>query len=276
MKETIYTSQSPLQTPRVLLRDMRADLSVVYRISWQLFVRNLKTQARQSLLGYAWLLLPPLVAGLVWIVLGRAGVMRGAPVGIPYPAFVLAGVFLWQSFVEALNCPLQQLGTQRATLAKVRVPHEAFVAAGGLVVAFNGLLRLGVLLGIITWFGVPFTGALLLVPLGGALLLVLGLGLGWLVALLGLLYADVSQALTIGLNMWFLITPIVYQPPAGLAHWLRFNPVTPLLTTTRHWLLAGLVTPEPGFWLVAAGAGIIFVGNWLAYRLAQPHLVARL
>ncbi|MBO2007779.1 ABC transporter permease [Hymenobacter negativus] len=276
MKETIYTSQSPLHMPRAFLREVRADLGVVYRIGWQLFVRNLKVQVRQSLLGYAWLLLPPLVTGLVWVLLGRTRVLNVESDSVPYPAFVLAGVFLWQGFVEALGCPLQQLTNAKATLAKVRVPHEAFVTAGAAVVVFNSLLRLGVLLGLMLWFGVPLTGTLALVPLGLAALLLLGLALGWLLALLGLLYADVAQALPVVLNLWFLITPVVYLPPAAFAKWFNLNPVTPLLSTTRNWLLAGPVAPASGFGLVAGLGGIFFLLTWLAYRLAQPHLVARL
>ena len=275
MKETIYSSQPALRTPRAFLRQVRTDARVVYHIGGQLFVRNLKVQVRQSLLGYAWMLLPPLVAALVWIFLGRARIVNVQTQGVPYPVFVLAGVFLWQGFVEALNCPLQQLSTAKATLAKVRVPHEAFVAAGMGVVAFNTALRLLVLLGAMLWFRVPLTATLALVPLGLAALLGLGLALGWLVALLGLLYTDVANALGVGLNLWFLITPVVYALPVGYARFLNINPVTPLLLTTRHWLLAGAAAPTPGFWVVSALTGMALFTNWLAYRLAQPHLIAR-
>jgi len=276
MKETIYSSQSSLRAPRALLLQVRDDARVVYHIGWQLFRRNLRVQVRQSLLGYAWMLLPPLVVALVWTFLGRARVLNIESGAVPYPVFVLAGVFLWQGFVEALNCPLQQLTHAKATLAKVRVPHEAFVAAGMGVVIFNCVVRLLVLLGAMLWFGVPFTGALALVPLGLAALLGLGLALGWLVALLGLLYADVPQALAVGLNFWFLITPVVYVLPAQYGRLLSFNPVTPLLVTTRGWLLAGPAAPTLAFWLVTGLATLALGLNWLAYRLAQPHLIARL
>jgi lipopolysaccharide transport system permease protein len=276
MKETVYNSHSPLHAPQVFLRGARNDMRVVYQIGWQLFVRNLKVQVRQSVLGYAWMLLPPLVVALVWTFLGRARIVNMETGNIPYPVFVMAGVFLWQGFVEALNCPLQQLAGAKATLAKVRVPHEAFVAAGMGVVVFNSLLRLLVLLGTMLWFGVALPGTLALVPLGLVALLGMGLALGWLVALLGLLYADVSNALSVGLNLWFLITPVVYALPKQYAVWLVINPVTPLLTTTRNWLLMGVGAPTPGFWLVAGLAGLAFGLNWLAYRLAQPHIIARL
>ena len=255
---------------------MRDDARVVYHIGLQLFIRNLKVQARQSALGYAWLLLPPLVAALVWTFLGRAQVLNAQTGPIPYPVFVMAGVFLWQGFVEALNCPLQQLVAAKATLAKVRVPHEAFVTAGMGVVIFTSGLRMLILLGAMLWFKVPLTATLALAPLGLAALLGLGLALGWLVALLGLLYADVTNALAVGMNLWFLITPVVYTLPAKYAAWLSFNPGTPLLLTTRNWLLAGGAVPVPGFWVVLGLTSIAFFGNWLAYRLAQPHHIARL
>ena len=187
----------------------------------------------------------------------------------------MAGVFLWQGFVEALNCPLQQLMAAKPTLAKVRVPHEAFVTAGAGVVVFTSGLRMLILLGAMLWFKVPLSATLALAPLGIAALLGLGIALGWLVALLGLLYNDVSNAMSVGLNLWFLITPVVYTLPAKYASWLSLNPVTPLLLTTRSWLLTNTATPAPGFWPVLGLTGIAFFGCWLAYRLAQPHLIAR-
>lgn len=275
MKEIIYTSGSVLAAPRAFGCSLAADLRTVMRIGSQLFWRNLRVQYRQSVLGYVWLLVPPVVLAVVWTLLGKAQVLRGQAVAVPLPVFVLAGVFLWQGFVEALNSPLQQLLAVRHTLAKVRVPHEAFVVAGMGVVVFNLAIRLVVLAIAMWWFAVPVRASLLLAPVGMAALLGLGLALGWGVALVGLLYSDIGNALGVGLNLWFLITPVVYVLPVRYARYFSLNPVTPLLNTTRDWLLLGPAA-APGFWLVAAlSAGGVVLG-WLAYRLAQPHLVVRL
>ncbi|KAA9333359.1 ABC transporter permease [Hymenobacter busanensis] len=276
MTEIIYSPESPLASPRAFGRAVLADIKAVFRIGWQLFVRNLVVQYRQSVLGYLWLLLPPLVLALVWTVLGRAQVLRTQALAVPFPVYVLAGVFLWQGFVEALNGPLQQLSAVRHTLAKVRVPHEAFVVAGMGVVVFNLAIRLAVLVVAMWWFEVPFRVTLALVPLGAAALLALGLALGWGVAVLGMLYSDIGNGLSVGVNLWFLITPVVYVLPGHYARYFNLNPVTPLLTTTRNWLLLGALPPAPGFWTVAALASMGVALGWLAYRLAQPHLVVRL
>ncbi|WP_156126303.1 hypothetical protein [Hymenobacter sp. DG25B] len=177
--------------------------------------------------------------------------------GVPYPVVVLAGLFLWQGFVEALNFPLQHIQAAKTTLAKVRVPHDAFVAAGMGLVIFNSALRLLILLAAMLWFQVPLTGLLFLVPLGVASRFVLGLALGWLVAVLGLLFSDVANALGMVINLWFLVTPVVYTLPAAANKWLILNPVTPLLTTTRQWLLAGPFVPTPGFWQITVIAYLL-------------------
>ncbi|XWW44928.1 ABC transporter permease [Fibrella sp. USSR17] len=274
--EIIYSAHSPLQTPRRFLRDIRADGRIVYHVGWQLFIRQLTVQMRQNLLGYVWMLLPPVVTGLVWIYLGKSRIFEGVNSTIPYPVYVLSGLFFWQSFVEALSCPLQQLQQARPTIAKVRVPHEAFVVAGLGTVVFNTLIRL-VLLGIVlAFFQIPLHPTLLLLPLGLGLLIVFGLGLGCLLAPAGLLYADIASALPVVLNLWFLITPVVYEPPASVAWLIVWNPVTPLLTTTRNWLLTGALAPAPGFTLVSAGACLLLLLSWLLYRLARPHLIVRL
>lgn len=275
MREIIYNSSSPLANPRAFGRAVGYDARAVLRVSYQLFVRNLRVQYRQSVLGYLWLLVPPLFLALTWTLLSKANLLQGKQPAVPLPLFVLTGIFLWQGFVEMLNSPLQQLTAVRATLAKVRVPHEAFVVAGMAVVVFNLLVRLLVLGAVMWWYNIGWHVTLLWVPLGLAGLLSLGLGLGWAIALLGLLYSDVANALGLVINMWFLITPVVYVAPARYASLLSLNPVTPLLTTTRNWLLIGQAQPSTGFWVVLVLAAASVAMGWLAYRLAQPHLIAR-
>lgn len=277
MKETIYTPHSPLQAPRRFVQEVAHDMRVVYHIGWQLFVRNLKVQLRQNMLGYFWLVLPPILTGITWTYLGKHHLLTGynSPT-VPYPAFVLTGLFLWQGFVDALNCPMQQLQSARGTLAKVQVPHEAFIVAGVGGVLFNQAIRMLILALALVWFGLPWHATMLLVPLGLAALLVLGVALGWLLAPVSLLYADISNALSVVLGFWFLITPVVYTAPRSVAWVIALNPVTPLLATTRNWLLTGEATPVPGFGLVAGLAGAGLLASWVLYRLARPHLIVRL
>jgi ABC-type polysaccharide/polyol phosphate export permease len=56
---------------------------------------------------------------------------------------------------------------------------------------------------------------------------------------------------------------------------LRFNPVTPLLDTTRAWLIAG-ESAMNAFAIVMSVTLVVLIFAWLFQRLARPHVVARL
>jgi lipopolysaccharide transport system permease protein len=101
----------------------------------------------------------------------------------------------------------------------------------------------------------------------------LGLALGVLVAPVGLLYADVGRAIGLATGFWFFLTPVIYRmPETGI---LRFNPVTPLLDTTRAWLTSSTAVAD-GFVPVSAAAMLLLITAWFLLRLARPHVVAPL
>jgi lipopolysaccharide transport system permease protein len=276
--ETVYSAAPLLASPRTFAADARADLRVVPAAAWRMWLRGLQARHRQSRLGYAWAVAPALAIALTWVYLDHVRIVRFGDVGIPYLAYAVAGVLLWQTFSDALHAPLRRLGGARDLLNKTRLPHEAWVLAGALEVAFDLLLRLAVLAVVLVAAGAPVGAALALAPLGLVVLLLLGLAIGLALVPLGLLYEDVGKALTLLTSFWFFLTPVVYPWPSDLpGTWLvSLNPVTPVLVTTRAWI-TGAPGAEPA---QLAGVGIaaaaLLFAAWIVYRLARPHLVARL
>jgi lipopolysaccharide transport system permease protein len=269
-----------LRSPRRFIYAALADLRVSPPVAWSLFLRSLQAQYRQSWLGYVWLLLPPLATALTWIYLNRANILDVGQTAVPYPVYVLTGTLLWQTFAEALNCPIRQLTASRDILTKTRIPHEALLLAGIIEVLFNFVVRFGVMLPALIWFEMPLSLSMILAAFGVLSLLLVGLSVGLLLTPLGLLYQDVSRSLSIFVGFWFFLTPVIYPPPSvgGAALVVMLNPVTPLLITTRDWLTLGasVRSPAPGFMVVTGLSLLCFVVGWLCYRLAKPHLTARL
>jgi lipopolysaccharide transport system permease protein len=278
MADSIYSSQSRLRSPGRFVREMFSDLRSSREVAWHLFARNLRAQYRQSILGYLWILLPPVATMVLWVYLNRTKTLAIGHTDIPYPVYVLTGTMLWQVFMDALFCPLNQLAASRNLITKVRVPHEAILLSGMGIILFNFIVRLVVLLAGLLLFQCPITWGLLLAPFGVLLLVMLGLTIGLMLAPIGLLYQDISLGLTMVMGFAFFITPIVYPVPTKWPASLlaTVNPVTPLLETTRNWLAQGAVPPAAGFYVVSAITCVLFVTAWLSYRLAIPHFVARL
>ncbi|HEY0026531.1 MAG TPA: ABC transporter permease [Allosphingosinicella sp.] len=272
MGDIVYTAEPELRRPAAFLAAAAGDLRAGLPIGVRLFRSNLQARYRRSRLGYVWLLLPALGTAALAAFIQSRRIVAVAPTELPYPLFVLAGIILWQLFGEALNAPMQQLNAGRQLITRSRVPHEALIAAGALEVLLNAGIRLLVLLVAFAWFGIAFSPAMLLVPLGVVALAVLGLAIGMLLAPIGLLYDDVGRGLTLLLSFGFFVTPIVYPIPAGSP--LRFNPLAPLIETVRHGIAGA--GAAPGFWIVGAGGAVLLVLAWLFYRLARPHFLARL
>ena len=143
----------------------------------------------------------------------------------------------------------------------------------------KGILFLRISLGIVFfWFGLPLTGSLLLAPLGILALIGLGMMIGLLLTPLSLLYGDVQRMLTMGIGLWFFVTPVIYPTPIGgwAALVTRLNPVTPLLVTTRQWLTGSELTQLGPFGGVVAVTLALSLFGWVVYRLAVPHIIERI
>ncbi len=274
----VYTPASQLRDPRSLFASMWGDLKASRELAWRLFVRDVSAQYRQSLLGLFWAFIPPIVTGLVFIILHAQGVVNFRTSAAPYPLYVLVGTVLWQAFAQSLGAPLKAVVNAKPMLAKIRFPYEALIVAAIYGVLLNLLISLTVLAALFLFYQAPVTGALLWAPVAILLLVMLGVSMGLLLTPIGLLYTDVPAALPIITQIWFLITPIVYTPPQRYPFTLlaAMNPVAPLLLGARDLITLGK-PPDLATLLVAGAATsfLLFI-SWLIYRIALPIIIERI
>lgn len=274
----VYSPEPLLGHPGTLLRNLIRDIWFGRELAWRLFVRDLSAQYRQTVLGYVWAFLPPLVASLTFIFLNSQGIVRINTGGIPYPAFAMMGTLLWQVFVDAMGSPSQSLISAKAMLAKINFPREALLMSGLYMVSFNFLVRLVLVAAVMVIWQVRPSGSVLFFPLTMAALMTTGFAVGLLLAPLAGLYGDVTRALPIVAQFWMLLTPVVYPARTeGLAGVLAtWNPVAPLIVTARECLTGGTLTHLTAFYIVFAGALLLSVIGLIGFRLAMPHLIARM
>ena len=275
---SVYSPASQLNEPARLFANMCADVLASRELAWRLFVRNVSARYRRTLFGYVWAFLPPILTTLVFVFLNHAGYFTVGYTEVPYPVFLLAGLILWQLFCDAVNMPLQMVQQSHSLLTKVNFPREALVIAGAGEVLFVFLIRLVLLLLALLWFKVGISWAIFLAPCGIFVLLGLGIGLGLVLTPVGILYHDVAQGLPFVLYLWMFLTPVLY-PVAR--QWrgstaLALNPVSPVLDTTRAWLLSSMAVDLSGFMIATAAAVGTLLFGWLLYRLALPILIERI
>jgi lipopolysaccharide transport system permease protein len=273
-----YTRASPLAHPGRLFGEMWRDLAASRELAWRLFVRDISALYRQSILGYLWAFLPPIVTAVSFTFLNAQGIIRVGPTSIPYPAFVMIGTLFWQTFVDALNSPLKSVNSARSMLAKINFPREALILSGIADVLFNFAVRAVLLVPVFWHYHLPVGSALLLVPIGVLGLITLGLAIGLLIVPAGFLYNDVGRGLGLITGFWMLLTPVVYPPPStGLGAWLAaWNPVSPILSFCRDALVADPLVHATSFATLFAASLVVAVAGWVLYRLSMPILIERI
>ena len=275
--EVIHTPESLLRHPDQLFRQMWRDLLASRELAWRLMVRDISAQYRQSFLGVAWALIPPIMMAVGFTLAGQAQIINIGETNIPYPAYVMFSTSLWQTFVEAISGPVEAITKAKPMLARVNFPREAIILAKVGEVFFNFGIKLILIVGLFIWFRIPVSWTVILAPVALIHLIMLGTLFGTLLSPLGVLYDDVSKGLSILTGFWLFLTPVVYPVPnEGLFSLLvKLNPATPLLVTARELATAEAISEPVGFWIVSILTFIGLLLTWIAFRLSIPYVIER-
>jgi len=278
LPERVYSPEPLLQHPWKMLMAIAADVWAGRELAWRLFMRDLKAQYRQTILGYVWAFLPPLVASATFIFLQSQGITRIEGTGIAYAAFAMMGTLLWQVFVDSMQSPLQSFGAAKSMLVKINFPREAVLVGGLYMVIFNLFIRLVLVVAVMWWWQVPVDQTVLFFPVAMAALMAAGFAIGLGLLPISSLYGDVSRVIPIVSGFWMLLTPVVYPPRTeGLAGWLAtWNPVSPLIITARETLTAQPLSMLGPFFIVFACSLVVIFLGLVGFRIAMPHLIARM
>ncbi|MCP4215355.1 MAG: ABC transporter permease [bacterium] len=275
---TKYTPESRVRHPIELIKSMFRDLKASRELALRLIIRDISALYRQTALGYFWAIFPPLVTGVVLIVLKSSSMMKIEGIPIPYPAYVMMGTVFFQLFVDALNAPLKIVTESKAILTKINLPREALILSGIGQVLFSFGVKLILLVGFFLYFkvSVGWTALLLPIPLLG--LMLLGTMIGVLLIPIGLLYKDIQSTLLIATSGLVFLTPVAYPPNAEgiLGKIMAVNPVTPLLMTAKDLITKGIPSDLGLFFIVFGATFVLLFVGWVIYRLALPIIIERI
>lgn len=278
-KITVYTAGRTNRAFVGHLRDIVSEFPRAHELGLRLFKRNIKALYRQSLLGFGWALLPPIVTASLWIILRSSNVVIMEETGVSYPIFVLTGTILWQVFSEAILFPLTQLTDNRAILSKINIPHEGLLLAGAYELLFNIGIKVLLLALLYVYFRQTVSlPSLLFVPLGIFALSLAGFSIGLMLTPLGMLYKDINRGLTVLLPFFMYLTPVVYPTPneGTISLIMLWNPLTPLVNQTRNWLTSQPGQDLPFFCLFTLGFATLFLLTLVVYRIAMPMVIERI
>ena len=250
---------------------------IVGSVRREFVARYLGTQ-----LGFFWAVAQPLAMILIYtLVFSR--IMKPSLPGhaspFAYSIYLCAGIVSWQLFGDLLNRSVGVFVHNANLLKKVNLPKLALP----LIVALSALTNFGIVLALFLAFLVlvgAFPGAAVLafVPVV-ALIVALALGLGVLLGTVNVFYRDVEQSMSMLMQFWFWLTPIIYPAralPPAFAEVLTWNPMWPIVRFAQSIFLDGRVPPWSMLVYPALVAAVLLLLALVAFRRLSGEIVDEL
>jgi lipopolysaccharide transport system permease protein len=242
---------------------------------WQFTVRAVEMRHRGSYLGFLWAVLNPLLMAALYIsvfglIFKSRFHVRPDETGVDYAVGVFLGLILFHLVSETIAAAPSFIVNQPNLVKKVVFPLEMLPVAQLGAFWFHALISLVLCLLAQLVFGRGLSSGVLWLPLILLPLLLLTLGLGWLLAALGVFFRDVAQVVPV-LGQILLWTSAIFFSPSVLppAFWavLKWNPLLHTVDLSRHavlWQQPLDLTHLAYTWLT--GVAMFVFGAWFFQR----------
>lgn len=250
-------------------RIMFQDLAGSRRLIWLLIVRDISLRYRQSILGYVWAIVPQVATASVFAFLYSARVLPVGHTGIPYIAYSLWGISVWQLFAGCLTSCANSLTASGSLVTKINFPREALLIAALGQPLFDFLVRLIPIFAVFLWCGVLPSWQSMLMPVLLLPIVLLALGLGFVLSIANLVIRDTANALGTALTICMFATPVLYPPPIRWPFSLInvVNPLSPLLAGSQDIIAMGILSHPERFAAACLFSTLSFFGGWRIFRV---------
>jgi lipopolysaccharide transport system permease protein len=201
------------------LKELWEFRELFYFFTW----RDIKVKYKQTVLGFAWAILQPLLmTGIFSVFFGKA--LNVPSDFIPYPVFVYSGLLLWNIFSTGITGAGNSMVTNANIIKKIYFPRLIIPASSVLVALFDFAAAFMIFVGLLIYYQVPvdILKVICFMPAGLLITVISTFGLGSLLAALNVKYRDFRYVIPFLIQSLLFLTPVIY-PLGILRHeWMKF------------------------------------------------------
>ncbi|MBL8874767.1 MAG: ABC transporter permease [Phycisphaerae bacterium] len=234
-----------------------------------LLIKELRARYKRTVLGYAWSLLNPLAMAAIYFVL----VNRIFAVQIKnYPLVLVAGLFPWQWVANSVTSSTMVFIANAGLIRRTSFPRAALLVSATLNDLVHYLASVPVIIGFMLWFGIyPDARWIIFVPLLIVVQWAVIMGIAFIISSCNVFFRDLERITTIGVTLWFYMTPIIYTRDmlSGRHDYLLIvNPVAGVLLGWRSLFMGESIDLMLVLCSAVWGAVLLSVG-YAFYRRVQ-------
>ncbi len=239
---------------------------LLYFLTW----RDVKVRYKQTALGAAWAVLQPFLLMVVFsIFFGR--LLNVPSEGVPYPIFAYAALVPWLLFANSVAQSGGSLISNQQLLTKVYFPRLLIPISATLGNLVDFVIAFTILIGMMLYYGIAPSAALLVTPLLALFAALTALAVGLWLSALNVKYRDIRYIIPFLVQLWLFATPVAYPsdivPDAwGLVYHL--NPMAGVVEGFR-WALLGTGQLDPMFGVSVVVSLALLLGGAVYFRRTE-------
>jgi lipopolysaccharide transport system permease protein len=247
IRPTDRLNEGAIAATRHILRELvqyRDHISTAFR-------QDFRGLYQGTVFGVGWNVLIPLVPITIYVFLALFRVLPNFE-GVSSASYVALGATIWFLLIGCIQQPLQVVRARNAEVMKTALPLSAMVVSGFAQLLFETIVRMAFVVAVILFSGTKVHWSAVLLPVAVLPAILLFVGLGLILAMSNVIYADVGRVTIIvlqyGIFVSGVIFPVASLPFSGILEW---NPAYIFIEEARVLLFRGL--PETG-WLLSGYA----------------------
>ena len=234
-------------------KELKKYRDLFYFLVW----REIKVLYAQTILGFSWAILQPLIQIIIFtVVFGK--VAKLSTDGIPYFLFSSVAIIPWNYMSQAMTQSSQSLIQGQQLLDKVYFPRLLFPLTPVLARLIDFGISVLIIIAVSLYYRVVPTWNLLFLPLFIILMVSIPAGIGMWLSALAIRFRDVRHAMPFVVRMLIYTAPIVYSA-SSIPETYRFiyslNPIVSVIEGFRSCLL-GTAIP---WWFIWPGILTSFI-----------------
>ena len=249
------------------LKDYR---DLFYFLVW----RDIKVLYAQTILGFLWAILQPLIQIVIFTVIFGT-VAKLSTDGVPYVLFSSVAIIPWTYMSQAMTQSSQSLIQGSGMLGKIYFPRLLFPITPALSRLVDFGISILIILCLLLYYGVSPTWNLLFLPLFLILMMLIPIGGGLWLSTLAIRFRDVKQAMPFLIQMLMYGAPIVYSASSIPEKYRLFYSLNPIVAVVEGYRACLLGTPMPWIyiWPGILTAAILIVSGAFYFKRMERIIV---
>lgn len=233
-----------------------------------LVVSDLKIKYADSMLGFAWSLLNPLLM-MVILYLIFSNFYRNAQEN--FVIYLLIGILSWRFFSIVTTSSLEAIVKRESLVKKIYIPREILTLSTVLSGLISSFMEFLVLIPLLIFLGVGIHPTIVLFPAVMLLFFFMIYGLSLILSSLYVYFRDLNQIWGVVIQLGFFLCPIMYEislVPEPLRWLYNLNPVTAVININREILMNGQLPDLQSIYVeLMFAAFLLIAGNVVFTKL---------